>query len=64
MFMPVELQCMKNSLCQGCCSWRTGRSFPATGNNSFPFLAGVSGGMKSCIEALVRHVGFGHGMTP
>ena len=61
--MTVELQCTNNSLCQGCCSWRTGMSLPATGDNGFPLLAGVSGGVKAYIEALVRYVGFRHGMT-
>ena len=31
--------------------------------NSFPLLAGVSGGVNACIAALVRYVGSKHGMA-
>ena len=61
--MTVELQCMINSPCQGYCSWRTSRFLPATGDNSFPFLAGVSEGVKTWVAALVRYVGSEHNMA-
>ena len=31
--------------------------------NSFPLLAGVSGGVKACIAALVRYAGSGNGIA-
>jgi len=59
----AELQCTKDFLCPGCCSCWAGRSLPATVANSFPFLAGVSGGVKVCIAVLVRYASSKHGMT-
>ena len=35
----------------------------ATVANSFPFLAGVSGGLKACVAVLVRYVSSRHDMT-
>ena len=61
--MMAELQCMKDFLYPECCGCWTGRSLPAIVANSFPFLAGVSGGVKASIAALVRYVGSGHGMA-
>ena len=61
--MIAELQCTMDFLCPECCSCWTRRSLPVTVANSFPLLAGVSGGVKACIEALVWYVGSEHGMA-
>ena len=54
---------MKDFLCPEFFSCWAGRSLPATVANSFPLLAGVSGGVEACIAALVIYVGYGHGMA-
>ena len=59
----AELHCTTDFLCPECCSCWAGRSLPATVTNSFLLLAGVSGGVKACIAALVRYIGSGHGMA-
>ena len=59
----AELQCTKDFLFPECCSCWAGRSLPETVANSFPLLAGVSGGVKACIAALVRYAGSGHGIA-
>ena len=59
----AELQCTADFICPECYSFWAGRSLPATVANSFPLLAGVSGGVKACIAAMVRYVGSGHGMA-
>ena len=61
--MIAELQCTKDSLCPECFSCWAGRSLPATVANSFPLLAGVSGGVQACIAVLVRYASSGHGMA-
>ena len=59
----ADLQYTKDLLCSECCSCWAGRSLPATVADSFPLLAGVSGGVKACVAALVRYVGSGHDMA-
>ena len=54
---------MKDFPCSECCYCLDGRSLPSTVANSFPPLAGVSGGVKACVAALVRYVGSGHDMA-
>ena len=59
----AELQCTKDFICPECCSCWAGRSLPATVANSFPLLAGVSGGVKACIVVMVRYASSMHGMA-
>ena len=61
--MMAEFQCTKDFTCPECCSYWAERSLPVTVANSFPLLAGISGGVKACIAALVRYVGTEHGMA-
>ena len=63
LFKMAELHCTKYFLCSECCSCWADRSLPATVANGFPPLAGVSGGVKVCVAALVRYVGSGHDMA-
>ncbi len=51
---------MKDTLCPECCICEAGRYLSATVANSLPLLDGLSGGVKTCVAAMVRYVNSRH----